>query len=440
MALQDLTPQLRTRLSRLERLVGLFVSAATLLMLFGLVFYVYQVAQRKGWFLRKLPYFTYVRTGAGLKVGDPVRLMGFDVGKIAEVTALPPDFYYGNVFVAFQVKEPFDGYLWDDSRARVAARDFLGNRVIELTKGTNGAPSYLFHDVKQVNAAELAALAQKPHYQLGEEIYDASKTNAIVPMFASLTPAIAQKIAATGLETVQVIDTSTTAKAPTRIWDFQNARYRPLTPEDRTKGYFLPPNEGADIAERLENVMNIVEAALPGVLDVTNQIKRTLVRAAAAAEGAEQLLAGAQPLLAHLTLISSHLTNADGSLGQWLIRPELNLQLTQTLTSANAAITNASSLVTNTEARVVDLTASLGLTLVNLANLTSNLHAQVKSNTNILSELSRLIVNADDLAQGLKRHWLLRSAFKTKATNAPAAPPAKKPVYRMVSPKDPRGR
>src|SRR5436190_10707496 len=103
MALQDLTPQLRTRLSSLERLVGLFVGIATLLMLFGLVFYVYQVAQRKGWFLRKLPYFTYVRTGSGLKVGDPVRLMGFDVGKIAEVTALPPDFYYGNVFVAFLV-------------------------------------------------------------------------------------------------------------------------------------------------------------------------------------------------------------------------------------------------------------------------------------------------------------------------------------------------
>jgi ABC-type transporter Mla subunit MlaD len=440
MALQDLTPQLRTRLSRLERLVGLFVSVATLLMLFGLVFYVYQVAQRKGWFLRKLPYFTYVRTGAGLKVGDPVRLMGFDVGKIDEVTALPPDFYYGNVFVAFQVKEPFDGYLWDDSRARVAARDFLGNRVIELTKGTNGAPSYLFHQVIEVKSADLEALAEKPHFAVGEEIYDASKTNAVVPIFANLTPEIAQKIATTSQQDVQVIDKSTTTKTPTRIWDFQNARYRPLTPEDRKKGYFLPPDEAADISERLEKVMNTVETALPGVLDVTNQIKRTLVRAAAAAERAEQLLEGAQPLLTQVTLISSHLTNANGSLGQWLIAPELNRQLTQTLASANTAITNASSLVTNTDARLADLTAGLGLTLVNLANLTSNLHAQVDANTNIISDLSRLIVNADDLAQGLKRHWLLRSAFKNKATNAPSPPPANKPMRLIVSPKDPRVR
>ena len=34
--------------------------------------------------------------------------------------------------------------------------------------------------------------------------------------------------------------------------------------------------------------------------------------------------------------------------------------------------------------------------------------------------------SVDELVQGLKRHWLLRSAFKTKPTNAPpAAAPGK---------------
>ena len=68
MPLQDLTPQLRTRLSRLERLVGLFVTVATLLLLAGLGYYVYHLAERKGWFLEKLPYFTLVHDAAGLKV------------------------------------------------------------------------------------------------------------------------------------------------------------------------------------------------------------------------------------------------------------------------------------------------------------------------------------------------------------------------------------
>ena len=47
MALQDLTPQLRTRLSRLERIVGIFVAIATLLMrLAGISRYAFEVACR----------------------------------------------------------------------------------------------------------------------------------------------------------------------------------------------------------------------------------------------------------------------------------------------------------------------------------------------------------------------------------------------------------
>jgi hypothetical protein len=46
----------------------------------------------------------------------------------------------------------------------------------------------------------------------------------------------------------------------------------------------------------------------------------------------------------------------------------------------------------------------------------------VDANTNLLTGISKTIVDADDMVQGLKRHWLLRSAFKT---NAPAAPKRK---------------
>ena len=38
------------------------------------------------------------------------------------------------------------------------------------------------------------------------------------------------------------------------------------------------------------------------------------------------------------------------------------------------------------------------------------------------------MINADDLVQGLKRHWLLRSAFKGK-TNAPTVKPVNPPRY-----------
>ena len=71
MALQDLTPQLRTRLNRMERAVGWFVIVATVLLLVGFGYYLRNTAQRKGWFLQKITYQTCVSSGAGLKLGDP---------------------------------------------------------------------------------------------------------------------------------------------------------------------------------------------------------------------------------------------------------------------------------------------------------------------------------------------------------------------------------
>src|ERR1035438_3318542 len=90
MALQDLTPQLRTRLSRMERAVGWFVFLATALLLFGFGYYIYHTAERKGWFLPKAKFLTSVHDASGLNVGDPVMLMGFQVGHITGIAAMPP--------------------------------------------------------------------------------------------------------------------------------------------------------------------------------------------------------------------------------------------------------------------------------------------------------------------------------------------------------------
>jgi hypothetical protein len=423
----DLTPQLRTRLTRLERLVGLFVSIATLLLLGGLFFYAYRVAERRGWFDRKMPYFTFVRTASGLKVGDPVKLMGFEAGKITRITAQPPEDPNYNVFVAFVVKEPFYGYLWEDSRAKVAAGDFLGNRYLEVTKGTNGAPTYLFHPIEEVGLAEAKELTHSNAFKFAEEVYDTFGTNRLARAFEQLSAQALQRIAEAGWSTVRLIDQATEKRAPVGIWDDKDARYllmEKIPRERKEKGYFLLPSESPALTERLDNVVNAVEAALPGVLDLTNQIRRVLTQAAGAAGSAEQLLGSAGAIVTNLTQITQNLTNTQGALGDWLFTTNLSAQLTQTLFSANA-------LLTNSDARVTDLATGLDSTLQNLANLTSNLHAQVGANTNLVGELSRLIINTDDLVQGLKRHWLLRSAFKTKPVKSTNAPPP-----RLRSPRD----
>ena len=48
----------------------------------------------------------------------------------------------------------------------------LGKRVLEVTKGTDGYPTYIFYPMVTVNAAELKQLPDAATYVLGEEIPD----------------------------------------------------------------------------------------------------------------------------------------------------------------------------------------------------------------------------------------------------------------------------
>ena len=351
MPVQDLTPQLRTRLSRVERTVGWFVILATVLLLGGFAYYLYHTAHRKGWFLTKLKYHTFVKSAAGMHAGDPVMLMGFDVGQVTEITAMPPFSAYGNVYIEFIVREPFYGYIWTDSYVKLASSGLLGNRVLEVVQGgttgaTNLYPSYNVDPKGKV---------------LG-------------------------------------------------VWDASAHKHVAYGPN--SKGYgFAQVGEAPIITERLDELVSQAQQALPGILNLTNDLARALSNVAQLATHANEVIVQAQPILSNFAFISSSLTNGQGSLGDWLIPTNLNVQLRQTLASADDTL-----LAANTN--VGTLAASLNLTLENLANITSNLNAQVQTNDQIVGQVSSVIVHADDLVQGLKRHWLLRSAFKGGSTNA----------------------
>jgi len=128
----------------------------------------------------------------------------------------------------------------------------------------------------------------------------------------------------------------------------------------------------------------------------------------------------AQPVVSNLSILTSQL-NKPGALGDWLLPTNVNQKLDSVMGNADIAVAN---LNTNL--------VSLNLSLLHLADLTSNLNQQVQVNTNILSNVSKAVVDADDLVQGLKHHWLLRSAFKKENTNAPAA----KTVKPALTPKE----
>jgi ABC-type transporter Mla subunit MlaD len=396
----------------MERAVGWFVVLAMALLFFGFVYYVYRTAESKGWFLTKAPYYTYTDRATGLKVGDPVMLMGLDVGRIARMEPMPPEEFQHNIYVEFEIKDPYYGYLWTlGSRAKVTTAGLLDKRVIEVTKGTGGYPTYVFNPLREVPIAEAQSLPDLSHWVLAQEVWDATGTNLLAKAKAPLTNLTA--LAAAGCTNLLIMDAAVQGKSITGVWNDQEARYDAYTTKSK---YYLVVDESPAITERLENLVSAVEQALPNFLRLTNQLATVLSNSVSLTSNLNAVALDARPAVSNLTLVSARLDHP-GALGEWLLPTNLNRQLEGTLGSADAAMVSVN---TNLTA----LAENLGRSLDSLANLTSNLNSQVQANTNLVGEISRMIVNADSFVQGLKRHWLLRSAFRTKDTNAPpAAPP-----------------
>jgi hypothetical protein len=392
MALQDLTPQLRTRLSRMERAVGWFVLIAAAALLFGFSYYLYTLADRKGWFTPKYEYQTCLNNAAGIKVGDPVKLMGFNVGQITAITPNKPDDYYG-VTITFTIIKPHYGYVWDDSKVKVSS-DFLGNRFLEVTKGVAGIPT-IDEDTNKTAVAMLkwkaiSAAREQVLKEIRSSQPDLERTDSYT-FHSSVKSRLAQ------------IAESDRSKYYTNLTAF----------------YWIPPQESPALNERLEALANQVEQALPNILNLTNRLNEVLANTATLTSNLNIVALEARPAVTNLAILTAQI-NKPGALGEWLLPTNLNTKLDSVLGGADVAMGNV-----NTNL------LTLNQSLANLGDLTSNLNAQVQVNSNILAQISKAVEDADDFVQGLKRHWLLRSAFKTKKTNAPA-----KPTEPLESPKE----
>ncbi|HSY18543.1 MAG TPA: MlaD family protein [Candidatus Acidoferrales bacterium] len=405
MPLQDLTPQLRTRLNKMERAVGWFVFLATALLLFGFGYYIYHTAERKGWFKIKAPFFTFVQSSSGLNVGDDVVMMGFAVGKITSVEPQKP-FEPHNVKVQFEITEPYFRYLWTGGTyVKVNAADFLGKRQLEVTRATNGyalvvtQPVSVFTNLEDLKQK---VITQPGEWQLSQDVFD-ENTNLIFHAYDTLTESNLQVIVALKPEALYAYDNK--EKSYDHIvasWHKRNHRYENFTPN--SDDAYLHAMETAPIGDQLQGMVTQVQNALPGFLSLTNKLNLILDNAANATSNLNTTLAATQPLVTNLTFISGELRDP-GSPLIWALGAEGNGQVQGVLTNLNGLLVNTDT--------------NLGALLFNLADLTGGLNAQVQSNSNMLGGIAKTVGDTDDLVQGLKRHWLLRSAFKTPVTNQP---------------------
>ncbi len=414
MPLQDLTPQLRTRLNRMEKAVGWFILLATALLVFGFGYYVYKTAERRGWFKIKAPYFTYARSGNGFAVGDQIKLMGFAAGQITKVIPMPAkwgEITDHNVYLEFEVTEPNYGYLWTEgSLVDFNEAGFLGKRELDLTKGTAGYATYItkaFHD--QMTVADAQALPHLDKWRLAQNVYEG--TNLAAKAWQPLSTSLLEKIAGLiGTNNIRAIDSSSEKHRLTAVWNETGRYYERFTKD--SKPYYLSGNEPPALTERASALVAQIEKALPSFLNLTNELTVVLSNSARLTSNLNVVAEDARPVMTNLSMITAQLRDPHGSLGEWVIPTNLNQQLETTLRAANGTLTNVNT-------NLVALADGVGRSLDNLANITSNLNNQVQANSNILTHVSEIVVHSDQFVQGLKRFWLFRHQFPVAKTNAP---------------------
>lgn len=111
-----------------EKKVGVFFIAG--LIVLGVML---EIGEKWNPFEKRVFYRTYLTSITGLKVGDPVRLSGVDVGKITTITILDD-----KIQIDFEVKP--DTKIRTDSVAGLRLTNLLGGQFLGITFGSPNAP------------------------------------------------------------------------------------------------------------------------------------------------------------------------------------------------------------------------------------------------------------------------------------------------------------
>jgi hypothetical protein len=311
--------------------------------------------------------------------------------------------------VEFEVRDDYFRYIWTGgSYVKINAAGFLNQRQLEVTRATNGyaivvtQPVTLFTNLDELGQRVAAEPGQ---WQLSQDVFDVN-TNIVFHAYDTLTASNLQLIVALRPDSIYAYNNTVNRNRVVASWDGRVHHYKIFKPGDDTA--WLRAVEVPPVSDQLQAMVTQVQQALPNFLALTNKLAAVLDNSADATSNLNAALVEARPVITNFALVSAQLREPGGPM-VWALGTNGNQQL-------QGALTNANALLASTD---TNLTA----VLLQLADITSNLNAQVQANTNMLSTISKTVSDADDFVQGLKRHWLLRSAFKTKATNAP---PAKK--------------
>jgi phospholipid/cholesterol/gamma-HCH transport system substrate-binding protein len=122
---------MKIKFNHFERVAGVFVLAA----IAGSVIATIGVGIKRGWFSRKIPVTTHLKSADGIYVGTQVQVSGLRAGEVDEVELLSNS----DIRIRLLVKEEFFRRLKIDSKLQVIRPFVIGEKVIDLSTGSETA-------------------------------------------------------------------------------------------------------------------------------------------------------------------------------------------------------------------------------------------------------------------------------------------------------------
>ena len=210
---------MKIKFNKFERVAGLFVVAALL----GLLASVVAVAVKKGWFESKISFETVMTSAEGIHPGTLVQIAGLRAGAVSDVEFLSAE----KIRVRFQVFEKFHPQIRRDSVIQVLRPFIIGDKVLEVSVGTETEPELPVDDVIALKSSfdimdifsgkkigpflgTLDRLSESLRV-LGEAFADPDRTKALVKMFDRMAP-LMNNVNQMALGVAKVTDVATRQK------------------------------------------------------------------------------------------------------------------------------------------------------------------------------------------------------------------------------------
>ncbi len=110
--------------------LGIFVFMGTVLLVFSILL----IGNKDSLFVTTIQVKTYFQSVQGLKTGAPIRLSGYDIGNVSQITLVPDG--SGQVEVIMNIKNELAQFIRIDSEASIETEGLVGKKIIIITPGS----------------------------------------------------------------------------------------------------------------------------------------------------------------------------------------------------------------------------------------------------------------------------------------------------------------